>query len=169
MTSYKALLSPPPHLSLKVYQCSWNKNKRQNKRMSEILKRQAKLRLVRCNVFTRLCCIFPATCRFYAFSTGATKEEDDSVICCSGFEEGLTSPFVLYYSKPLVVSRERFIRSVSDRNRTEPTGTGLTTQLSHSSATDCCFKLRTFSASPRLTLPPVLCCHPVHGKQRCWC
>lgn len=29
-------------------------------------------------------------------------------------------------------------------------------KLSRSSATDCCFKLQTFSASPRLTLPPEL-------------
>lgn len=50
---------------------------------------------------------------FYTFSTDSSKEEDSSVICCSGsWEKGW---LVSFFSKPLILSEELFICSMSER------------------------------------------------------
>lgn len=132
--------------------------------MSKILKRQANLRLVRRSVLRDYAVFSPDMYRFYAFSAGASEEEDGSVVCCSGSWERGWSEF-LSSSQPFIVSEELLIRSTSERKTdgTQRTSQGsvrrrMRLQRSRLTVSLQCNGLlfQTFSASPRLTLPPVL-------------
>lgn len=128
--------------------------------MSEILKRQANLRLVRRSVLRDYAVFSPDMYRFVA-----SEEEDGSVVCCSGSWERGWSEF-LSSSQPFVVSEELLSRSMSERKtdgtqRTSQGSVRRPMRLQRSGLTVSSLQcngllFQTFSASPRLTLPPVL-------------
>lgn len=69
------------------------------KQMRKMLKKADKVATGETKSFTRLCCIFSAAYRFYAFSTDHSKEEDGSVICRSGsWKKGWLDSFFLKLS-----------------------------------------------------------------------